>query len=499
MADNASPSPSSSPVEPVELAGTLAEPWSAGKLLRMLTLFGPAAIVASVAIGAGETIVVVRAGSWCAYDLLWVVLLSAIVKGVFVTYLMGRYTAICGEPLCQRLCLVPGPRGWLLLTLIILELAAAGPLWSAVARPCGDLLTHLIQTSGIVTPGPGTDKWVTTLFIGLALFVSLFLDYDKLEKQQVVICGVLILGTIIGTLMVKPDLWSIVVGSLSFGKVPEFPAWTPPQYRSDQTLALATLFGYVGGSVLTYVVYADWISLHRWGMTGHKRIDEIRQRAAAGNPADYLPQDANAVAKIRKSIAPLKWDVGLGAVVLWCVSVSFLVAGAVVLYPMLASGEMGAAFQNWSLLTDQAHVWRNVHESLIWVYYVSVLIALWGTLQAYPEIYSRVVLDYCQTMFPGRHWSRRWVQLIISSYVFIAAMMVIWSDVNFDTTTQIVAFLATNLGVALALCAALYLNLRLPAAYRTRWWMFAGGLASAILLLVVSAISGLGVWDKIEW
>ena len=40
-----------------EPSGTLAEPWSAGKLWRMLALFGPAAIVASVSIGAGETIV----------------------------------------------------------------------------------------------------------------------------------------------------------------------------------------------------------------------------------------------------------------------------------------------------------------------------------------------------------------------------------------------------------------------------------------------------------
>ena len=88
----------SSHIEPVELSGTLAEPWSCGKLLRMLTLFGPAAIVASVAIGAGETIVVVRAGSWCAYDLLWVVLAGAIVKGVFVTYMLDATPRSVASP-----------------------------------------------------------------------------------------------------------------------------------------------------------------------------------------------------------------------------------------------------------------------------------------------------------------------------------------------------------------------------------------------------------------
>ncbi|HMP04924.1 MAG TPA: hypothetical protein PJ982_01130, partial [Lacipirellulaceae bacterium] len=43
-------------------------PWSAGKVWRLLRMFGPAAVVASVAIGAGETIVVVRAGAWMGYD-----------------------------------------------------------------------------------------------------------------------------------------------------------------------------------------------------------------------------------------------------------------------------------------------------------------------------------------------------------------------------------------------------------------------------------------------
>jgi len=151
----------------------------------MFALFGPAASVASVAIGAGETIVVVRCGSWFAYDLLWLVLLSAIVKGVFVTYLLGRYTAVCGEPLGQRLARVPGPRGWLLLALVVLEMAAAGPLWGAVARPCGDLLFHLYSGGESSPHELVIERVLTSLFIAAALLVRLFLTYDKLEKQQV--------------------------------------------------------------------------------------------------------------------------------------------------------------------------------------------------------------------------------------------------------------------------------------------------------------------------
>ena len=80
-------------------------------------MFGPAAIV-SVRIGAGETIVVVRAGAWARYGLLWLVLLSCVVKGIFVTYLLGRYATrrSAASTSATVWCGLPGPRGRLLET-----------------------------------------------------------------------------------------------------------------------------------------------------------------------------------------------------------------------------------------------------------------------------------------------------------------------------------------------------------------------------------------------
>jgi len=516
-------SSTSEKIVPVEVRDVFVEPWSPGKLVRLMTTFGPAAIVASVAIGAGETIVVVQAGAWAGYGLMWLVLLSVLVKGVFVTYLLGRYTAVSGEPLSQRLARLPGPRGWLLATLVVLELAAAGPLWAAIARPCGNLIHHLAFDSQPVAPtndNPASaqiqstsqapaaqnhaasqlqiESILSTLFIAFALLLSLLLTYEKLEKQQVIICGILVLGTLISTLMVHPDYAAALKGCLSWGHVPDFPSWAPDSAREHTALTLTTIFGYVGGTAMGYIVYANWISLHGWGLTGHPRIDEIRRRAAAGRPADYLPDDPASVRHILRSIAPLKWDVGCGAVVLGIVTVSFMVAGAAVLYPLLEAGKLDGVFTGWSLLTDQAYIWRNVHESLIWVYYTCVLVALWGTLQAFPEIYSRVLIDFGKAICPQRRWSRRRVQGIVSLYVFASSTLVIWCNLRFDMMIHIVAFLATILAVAVAMFAAIYLNFQLPRAYRTRWWMLAGGIASAIILAVVSVISGAGVWDELS-
>ena len=240
-----------------------------GRLRRFSRLppcLDPLQSVASVSIGAGETIVVVRAGAWAEYNLLWLVLLSCVVKGVFVTYLLGRYTAVSGEYIGNRLAKLPGPRGWLLIAIVIFEMVGAPLAWVPIAKPCGALLHFLFKdtlSSGISQPV--WENLITACFITLALFFGLRISFERLEKQQLIICAILVVGTIIGTLMVRPDFGKALVGSLRFGHLPEFPEWAPEDAVKNPLLTMATAFGYVGGSVMGYVVYANWVSIHRWG------------------------------------------------------------------------------------------------------------------------------------------------------------------------------------------------------------------------------------------
>jgi Mn2+/Fe2+ NRAMP family transporter len=481
--------------------GVFAQPWSTAKLWRMLRLFGPAAIVTSVSIGAGETIVVVKTGSWAGYGLLWLVLASVLVKGFCVTYLMGRYTAVSGETFGARAVRIPGPRGWLLLAIILLELGAAGPLWAAIARPSGDLMHFLLERLVDAADGgdPGAllgiaaETWRAlfgTAFVVVALVLGAGVSFASLERQQVIICVVLVLGTIVGTVLVQPDLRAALVGFLSIGYVPPIPEWAPADVRQQPLLTMTTTFGYVGGTVMCYVAYANWIAIHRWGLCSHPDIDSIQLRAAAGKPGDYLPDSASEVARMRRLLAPLRWDVAMGALVLLVVSASFMLAGSAALFPMLQSGKLGSAFEGWNLLTEQGSIWANIHPALVWVYYVCVLAALWGTLQSYPQIYARVTHEFLSSIWPKWKISFSRLQLAICFYVLIATVVLVWSDVQFATLTAIVSFLATNAGVAVAMLAALYLNFQLPPRYRTQSWMLAAGIVSAIILVAVSAISG---------
>jgi hypothetical protein len=479
-------------VEIPPLRGVFAQPWSVRKVLGLLAVFGPAAIVASVSIGAGETIVVVRMGAWAGYGLLWLVLLSALVKGVFVTYLLGRYTAVSGEPIAHRLVRLPGPRGWLPLALVGLELSAAPMAWVAIAKPCADLCHFVVQDwlpGGISEPV--WENLFCTGLIGLALAMSLSLSFVNLEKQQVALCLIMVAGTAIGTLMVRPDYARALLGCLRFGQIPDFPAWAPEDAIKHPLLTMTTTFGYVGGGVLGYVVYASWVGMHGWGLTGHGQIEAIRRRAAASARIDYLPEDPEQAGRMRRLLAPLRWDVGMGAVVLFVVTAAFMLSGAAVLYPLQTR------FEGWGLLTNQAHIWAAIHPALVWIYYLCVIAALWGTLQALPEIYTRVIQECFQAVWPATSWDYRALQRVLCLYLFAAALVFTWSDLPFDTLVQIASFVLANLAIALAMVAALYLNFQLPPAYRTRLPVLMGGLVSAGVLWVVAGVGGWGLAAKL--
>ena len=119
----------------------------------------------------------------------------------------------------------------------------------------------------------------------------------------------------------------------------------------------------------------------------------------------------------------------MGAIVLFIVTGAFMISGAAVLYGMQST------FEGWSLLTDQASVWKNIHASLVWVYYICIIVALWGTLQALPEIYARVMQEFFQAIWPHREWNydtlRRWICL----YIFLTTMVLIWLNIPFDILT----------------------------------------------------------------
>ena len=242
---------------------------------------------------------------------------------------------------------------------------------------------------------------------------------------------------------------------------------------------------------MCYIAYANWIGKHRWGLCGHREIDAIRRRAAAGSPADYLPDDpreADAAPPICSQ--PLRWDVALARSCCLIVSASFMLAGAAVLYPRLAAANSVRCSKAGACSPSRADL--GEHPSGLGV---GVLRLRAGRAVGHVAVVSGNLrprdarIPHCHLAANGRfHFGGCSLQFAFTCCS--PRLALVWIDVNFATLTAIVSFLATNAGVAVAMLAALYLNFQLPPLYRTRWWMLAAGIVSAVILVAVSAISG---------
>ena len=172
------------------------------------------------------------------------------------------------------------------------------------------------------------------------------------------------------------------------------------------------------------------------------------------------------------------------ALVLWIVTASFMVAGAAVLRPRLESGDLGSIFNGWSLLTDQADIWA----------WCGSITFAWSRPCGARSNRIRKSTPASRTVSArrfGPSGNRRSAAFDSASQPTSSRRRCRWwIDVSFATLTAIVAFLATNAGVALAMLAALYLDRQLPPLYRAPWWLFASGVVSAVILVGVSCVSG---------
>jgi hypothetical protein len=458
------------------LPSEYAEAPSVKRFVILARNFGPAAIVASVAIGAGESVLAVRLGAWAEYSLMWVVPLSALIKGGLLTYLLGRYTVLTGELISERMAKVPGPKYWSVIFVLVISISMAPFFVSAVAGACGGLLQHLLEVGNPI-------HWSILVAIVTTALGTLG-SFQYLERLQVMICALLVAGMGAGVIMANPSLVDMLVGIVSFGSVPDFPAWAardPAFVERSRLLELATAFGYVGGSMATYAVYANWTTIHGWGLSKSPDIERIRDVARNSGKPDYLPSDPEQIQLGQRHLLRVKYDVFIGMFVLLFVSWAFMIAGAAIMYPneLLPSG--------YVLLAKQKIIWAQVSPFLVPLYYFSILLVLCGTLYANPEMYTRLTHEFGTIL-----WRRigalsyRKFSLCVGVYLLIGSVLLLMTGIRPVRMMDIAALLSTNIGITVLLSISLWMNLLLPKPYRPGRMTVLGG-AIGILILGASA------------
>ena len=232
-----------------------------GRFFSILRRIGPGLILTSTIVGSGELIATTVLGAENGYRLLWLILVSCIVK-IVVQNELGRYAIGTGETTLEAFDKLPGPRWrvswvvWLWFLVVLLGLFSIGGMLGGIS----EVLNTLI-------PGVSFNTWLwfLNLFtIGL-LVVGRYSLIERVAVAMVVTFTVLTVGCAY-LLSQNPQYfsWDRVLDGLSFH---------PPQGGMSTAV---TVFGATGVGAIELIAYPYWCI-----EKGYARFTGIRDRTQA--------------------------------------------------------------------------------------------------------------------------------------------------------------------------------------------------------------------------
>ena len=343
----------------------------------VLKFFGPGAIIASLTIGSGESILASREGAVFGYAVLWALLAATVAKGAIV-YASNRYMVLTGEhPMARFARALPGPRGWFALLLAAICFLSFPGWASGVARALGDYLSFL-------GAGPAL-PWAIGLLL-LAAGVSWLGGYAMLERAQVAIAGLMVVLVIVAVFVAQPD-WLGVLGGLVPGAL-EYQGFVAQKYPDIAEISvyveLAVFLGGIGGGMYDYIGYTGMLREKRWGMLGHRDIDAISERLATNDARATHPlavgEEARANAK-GWARAPLI-DLCAAFAAVAVIGAAFVINGATIL-----GADRNVPTED-KVLSYQSQFLGVISPLFEYFYVVAIVMVLFGTVYALWETYT---------------------------------------------------------------------------------------------------------------
>ncbi|HYH29108.1 MAG TPA: Nramp family divalent metal transporter [Pseudonocardia sp.] len=362
--------PAGLPDPPVELRRRLG--WRA-----IVVFFGPGAIIASLGIGSGETVLASRIGAVFGYAALWLVVVGVLIKAA-VVYASNRYIVLTGEHPMQGMArLLPGPRGWLPLVVGILAIVSFPSVASGLATGIGSYL-HI--TFG----GPALAWGLGLLVLGAGL--AALGGYTALERAQIAIVALMVLLVVIAVFVSNPE-W----GAIAAGLIPQpleyagFVAREYPEIAERAIWVEAVVFiGGIGGGMYDYIGYTGLLREKRWGALAHPTAD--------GGTAAVLADDEDTRRRGKAWVRAPLGDVTLSFVTIAVITFAFIINGASIL------GRQEVAPAGEDVLTHQAAMLGIISPIFLYFYVVAVVMVFFGTMYALWEVYTRTTYESLQPL-----------------------------------------------------------------------------------------------------
>jgi manganese transport protein len=315
MNDSARPDPYALPPDAIQ------EP--PHSLRKALGQIGPGLILAASIVGTGELINTTSLGAKAGFTLLWLILLSCLIK-VFVQVELGRYAITHGRTTLAAFNTLPGPRlgnSWLCWLWLFMMLATQaqiaameGTVGQAAHMAFPDASRAVAGVAGRISPAWGSfletrqEYFWATLTTLAAVTLLLSGGYKRLERITTILVAMVTLFTVASVLILQWTTFRISVANLKQGLELSVPT---------TALALAfSAFGITGVGASELFAYPYWC------------IEKGYARAAGPRSSDK-----EWAARARGWIRVMQLDAWFSMVVFTVATIAFYLLGAAVLHP----------------------------------------------------------------------------------------------------------------------------------------------------------------------
>ncbi len=292
-------------------------------LIEAIKQIGPGLILAASIVGTGELINTTSLGAKASFSLLWLILLSCVIK-VFVQVELGRYAITHGKTSLAAFNTLPGPRLgaswicwlWLLMTLATqAQIAAMEGTVGQAAHMAFPAASHAMahQAGQLVK---GWDVWLSTreeyIWASLTTLAAMILllsgGYKRLEKVTTVLVAAVTIFTVVSVGVLQWTPYRINAANLESG----FKLAVP-----TAAIALAfSAFGITGVGASELFAYPYWCIEKGYARAvGRRTDDEAWARRARG------------------WTRVMQLDAWFSMVVFTIATVAFYLLGAAVLHP----------------------------------------------------------------------------------------------------------------------------------------------------------------------
>ena len=334
-------------------------PQELGNIVKRI---GPGLVLSASIVGSGELIATTTLGAKLGYTMMWLIIVSCLIKSV-VQAVLGRYVIATGETTLVAFSRIPGPVvgvnwvvwAWFVATFMVL-FALTG------------MYIGVSQVMFSLVPGVPVTGWVL-IFLATTLALLLGGAYGRIEKiamfKVAVFTAITVLSAIL--LMSMPQYFSW--GQVASGLVPSLPS-------SDGLAVAIAVFGITGVAAGELCIYPYWCIEKGYArFTGPREDSEAWRKRARG------------------WIRVMNVDVVVSMIIYTLATVAFYLLGAGVLHGMgqvPAGKEMIAALSN--IYTQTLGPWS------LWLFYLGAVMILYGTIFAVTAGNSRMLADFSQLL-----------------------------------------------------------------------------------------------------